>query len=92
MCDNGDVRLNIVSNYYGLLDDNDDSYYSDDNQLSRGAVEACDSGAWLAVCNDQWDHEDASVVCAQLRLSPHGTCNMYTESSCPVLIVANFLS
>ena len=67
MCDNGDVRLNNEVDY-------DDS---DNNQLSRGAVEACDSGAWWAVCNDHWDHEDASVVCAQLRLSPHGTYNTH---------------
>ena len=74
LCSTGEVRLNIGPDYdyiYGLLD-YDDFYYSGENRLARGIVEVCSSQVWGTVCEDEWDNEDASVVCAQLQFSPYG--------------------
>ena len=34
---------------------------------SNGRVEVCQFGMWVAVCSDEWDDIDASVVCRQLE-------------------------
>ena len=33
---------------------------------SNGRVEFCEFNTWGAVCNDEWDDNDARVVCKQL--------------------------
>ena len=32
----------------------------------RGRVELCTNGGWSTLCNNQWDRNDAAVVCRQL--------------------------
>lgn len=62
-CRDGDVRL--------MTGDTDESYYIKD-ELARGRVEVCVDGRYGTVCDNLWNYEDASVVCAQLSFSPYG--------------------
>ena len=63
-CSYGDVRLRI--------DQDPTPYELIENELARGRVEVCIDEKFGTVCDEFWNHTDASVVCQQLGFSPYG--------------------
>ena len=59
-------------------DDYHDSYYDKDG-LTRGRVEVCVGGRYGTICNDDWDYQDASVICSQLGFSPYGLSLLFVS-------------
>ena len=57
-------------------------HYIKDGRLSVGRVEVCIGGRFGTICDNYWDYKDASVICSQLRFSPHGIFSFfYTHST-----------
>ena len=50
VCNHGDLRLVQGMNF----------------NSSAGRVEVCSRKQWVTVCDDDWDNNDAQVVCRQL--------------------------
>ena len=74
VCIDGHVRLaasDDVNNVYMGSTDYEMAYYDKDG-LRVGRVEVCVGGRYGTVCNNEWDNQDASVVCRQLGFSPYG--------------------
>jgi len=73
VCTNGSVRLSLGDgDYYYRNENNLPDYNFIKNELARGRVEICLSGNYGTICDDIWNNQDASVVCAQLGFSPYG--------------------
>ena len=51
---------------------------------NEGRVEICYDNHWGALCDNDWDNNDAAVVCRQLGLSTEGEClkRMKREDEC----------
>uniref|UniRef100_K1RT07 Lysyl oxidase-like protein 2 n=1 Tax=Magallana gigas TaxID=29159 RepID=K1RT07_MAGGI len=42
------------------------------NTTSMGRIEVVTNGVWSTICDSNWDHDDATVVCKQLGLGKYG--------------------
>ena len=72
ICTDGRVRLLVGDDY-------DIPYFEEEFNISvRGRVEVCVGGRYGTVCDDNWDYEDASIVCSQLEFSRYGQCTSFT--------------
>ena len=54
------------------IDRDPEPYELIDNELARGRVEVCINEMFGTVCDELWNHVDASVVCQELGFSPYG--------------------
>ena len=74
VCRSGNVRLAIgdISELYQGVLSLEDTYFLKD-EVAKGRVEVCIDGTYGTICDHNWDHQDASIVCSQLGFSPNGS-------------------
>ena len=75
MCEEGFKLLPLSSCMHTAANpacDTGDVRLVNGNTDLQGRLEVCFAGTWGTVCNDRFDSNDASVVCAQLGFSRRG--------------------
>jgi len=73
-CVSGSITLEVSATRRPLITPrsaNEETLYGKSG-VRAGRVDICVNGTKGTVCNAQWDHKDASVVCGQLGYSPYG--------------------
>ena len=75
ICKEGDVRLGVhnFTEFYATTNEYEDYHFIKD-ELARGRIEVCVGGQYGTVCDNDWDSNDAAVVCSQLGFSQYGWC------------------
>ena len=84
------VRMQLHNFGFAVLPDPNANCTTGDVRLRGGArgnegrVEICYDNHWGALCDNDWDNNDAAVVCRQLGLSTEGEClkRMKREDEC----------
>ena len=61
---------------------NGDVRLVDGSVLSEGRIEICVHNSWGTVCHNEWDYNDANVICGQLGFQRYGWSIKWYNYNC----------